>query len=121
MQATLASSFMHASVHPDTLQISPSTAYVLDAAAWVDSGHGLAGVTFYSGAGAKLSSAGMKIAATIGGSVSRGVFPAPPGAYFAAIWAGNWAGGGQLQVVSACLLTAEAANPSVLLQPQCTA
>lgn len=80
------------------MQINPNTAYVLDATALVDDGHGLAGVTFYSGAGVKLSAAGVKLAASPSTAVTRGVFVAPPGAYFAALWAGKWTGGGQLRV-----------------------
>jgi hypothetical protein len=83
-------------------QVSPNTAYMLEVAAWVDSGHGLAGVTFFSGAGVKLSAEAIQISATSSGSTSRGTFVAPPGAYFVALWAGKWTGGGQLQVLSWC-------------------
>lgn len=80
------------------LQINPNTAYAVSARAWVDDGYGLAGVTFFTGAGMKLAAAGMRVSATASGAVTRSVFVAPPGAYFAALWAGKWTGGGQLQV-----------------------
>ncbi|EIE20640.1 hypothetical protein COCSUDRAFT_57209 [Coccomyxa subellipsoidea C-169] len=78
--------------------INPNTAYAVSARAWVDDGYGLAGVTFFTGAGVKLAAAGTRVSATASGVVTRGVFVAPPGAYFAALWAGKWTGGGQLQV-----------------------
>ncbi len=80
------------------LQINPNTAYVVSARAWVDDGYGLVGVTFFTGSGAKLAATAVKVAATADGMVSRGVHVAPPGAYFAALWAGKWTGGGKLQV-----------------------
>ena len=82
------------------VQIVPHSAYILDAEAWVDGGSGLIGATFFDGVGNKLASGGVRVTATSAGSSVQGSLVAPPGAYFAAVWAGNWAGGGALQVAS---------------------
>ena len=82
------------------MQIVPHSAYILGARAWVDSGGGLAGATFFDGVGNKLASAGVRVTATSAGGSVQGSFVAPPGAYFAAVWAGSWAGGGTLHVTS---------------------
>ena len=69
----------------------------MDARAWVDTGSGLAGVTFYDGVGTVLTSSGVRLTATTDSSVEAAMV-APPGAHFAALWAGKWAGSGELQV-----------------------
>ena len=89
--ATLNSSCTH------LRQVTPHTAYIVAARAWLDSGSGLAGVTFYDGVGTRLTSSGVRITATRDSVVEAAVV-APPGAHFAALWAGKWAGGGELQV-----------------------
>ena len=78
-------------------QITPLTTYIVAARAWVSTGSGLAGVTFYDGVGTLLTSSGVRITATTDSSVEAAVV-APPGARLAALWAGKWAGGGELQV-----------------------
>ena len=79
--------------------IVPHSAYILDAHAWVEGGSGLVGATFYDGVGTRLAASGVRVTATAAGSGVQGAFVAPPGACFAAIWAGKWdSGGGALQV-----------------------
>ena len=95
-------------------QITPQTAYVVAARAWVGAGSGLAGVTFYDGAGRVLTSSAVRITATRDSSVEAAVV-APPGARFAALWAGKWDGGGELQVRRDSLVSGHLLVPEALL------
>jgi hypothetical protein len=83
---------------PLWVDIVPHSAYILDAHAWVEGGSGLVGATFYDGVGTQLGAAGVRVTASAAGSGVQGAFVAPPGACFAAVWAGKWDGGGALQV-----------------------
>ena len=86
------------------LQIVPLSAYVIEVQYSSDSGSGLAGATFFTGTGQKLSAQGIRLS-SVASNVQRGTVVAPPGAYFAALWIGNWRAG-QLQVTACCPLFA---------------
>ena len=83
------------------VQIVPLSAYTIEAQCSTDGSSGLAGATFYTGSGEKLSAQGIRLTSD-GGSTQRGTLVAPPGSYFAALWIGNW-NGGTLQVRLSCL------------------
>ena len=84
------------------LQIVPLSAYVIEVQYSSDSGSGLAGATFFTGSGQKLSAQGIRLS-SIASSLQRGTLVAPPGSYFAALWIGNWRAE-RLQVTACCSL-----------------
>ena len=82
------------------LQIVPLSTYVIEVQYSSDSGTGLAGATFFTGSGQKLSAQGIRLS-SVASSVQRGTLVAPPGSYFAALWIGNWRAE-RLQVTACC-------------------
>lgn len=84
------------------VQITPLTAYAIEVQSTTDGGSGLAGATFYTGTGQKLSAQGTRLASS-GGGTQGGTLVAPPGSYFIALWVGNWQDGGTLQVCLLCI------------------
>ena len=85
-------------------QIVPLSTYVIEVQYVSDSGSGLAGATFFSGSGQKLSAQGVRLSSGAS-SVKHVALVAPPGAYFAALWIGNWRAE-RLQVNACCPQTA---------------
>ena len=83
------------------MQITPLTAYAIEVQSTTDGGSGLAGATFYTGTGQKLSAQGIRLVSS-GGGTQGGTLVAPPGSYFVALWVGNWQDGGTLQVCLLC-------------------
>lgn len=84
------------------MQITPLTAYAIEVQSTIDGGSGLAGATFYTGAGQRLSAQGIRLVSS-GGGTQGGTLVAPPGSYFVALWVGNWQDGGTLQVCLLCI------------------